>query len=140
VGFLILSARKLVRVTITFRVTERSDCEMVPLRTAALLLVLLWLPRSASPALAPPVVNGMRSIGVAVKQARLYRGVEKTVFEHTLSASASYGAMTQAWHAGSTTGMTPTFRVRYYGLRGRGGHRLRGLTAEPGARARAGAA
>eukprot|EP01050_Picozoa_sp_SAG11_P003710 SAG11_NODE_217_length_12229_cov_9.152185_8_plen_127_part_00 len=61
-----------------------------------------------------PVAKGMKSFGVAVKQAHLFKGVEKVVFEHTLSAGATHGAMTQAWHAGKPSGVTPRLRIRYY--------------------------
>eukprot|EP00040_Diaphanoeca_grandis_P012242 m.62236 g.62236 ORF g.62236 m.62236 type:complete len:371 (-) comp23117_c0_seq1:77-1189(-) len=58
--------------------------------------------------------GGLKSIGVAVKECRLVAGVEKTVFEHTLSAGATHGVMTQAWHAGKSSGVNPMLRIRYY--------------------------
>ena len=73
------------------------------LPSAAALLGAAMLPAAAaspSPA-APPAARGMKSIGVAVKAAHLFKGVEKTVFEHTLSAGATHGVMTEAWHAGA---------------------------------------
>ena len=63
---------------------------------------------------APPVAKGMKSIGVAIKQAKLVKGVEQTVFEHTLSAGATHGVMTEAWHAGKSSGVNPNLRIRYY--------------------------
>ena len=57
---------------------------------------------------------GMKSIGVAVKQSRLQKGVEKVVFEHTLSPGATHGVMTEAWHAGKPSGVNPNLRIRYY--------------------------
>jgi hypothetical protein len=68
------------------------------------------------PAAAPPPVvgAGMKSIGVAVKQSQLLKGVEKVVFEHTLSPSATHGVMTEAWHAGKPSGANPNLRIRYY--------------------------
>lgn len=65
-------------------------------------------------AAAPPVTRGMKSFGVAVKQAHLFKGVEKEVFAYNLSDSATHGAMTQAWHAGKPSGVTPRLRIRYY--------------------------
>jgi len=62
----------------------------------------------------PRVAAGMSSFGVAVKASHLFKGVEKTVFEHTLSAGATHGAVTQQWHAGKSSGVTPTLRVRMY--------------------------
>jgi hypothetical protein len=62
----------------------------------------------------PPAAAGMKSIGVALKQAHLYKGVEKTVFEHNLSATATHGVMTEAWHAGKSSGINPNLRIRYY--------------------------
>ena len=56
----------------------------------------------------------MRSFGTAVKQGRLKPGVEKTVFEYTLSSSATHGAITAQWHAGKSSGVTPSFRIRVY--------------------------
>lgn len=87
------------------------------LRLTALLLsvtagALLLIPSYA--AAAPPVVAGMKSIGVALKAGHLFKGVEKTVFEHTLSASATHGVMTEAWHAGKSSGINPNLRIRYY--------------------------
>eukprot|EP00941_MAST-03F_sp_MAST-3F-sp1_P000772 g772.t1 len=70
---------------------------------------------SPTPAAATTAVTkGMKSIGVAIKQCKLQQGVEKTVFEHTLSPGASHGVMTEAWHAGKPSGVTPGLRVRYY--------------------------
>ena len=63
---------------------------------------------------ATPVARGMKSFGVAVKQAHLFKGVEKEVFNHTLSTGVTHGAMTQAWHAGKPSGVTPRLRIRYY--------------------------
>ena len=46
----------------------------------------IGVPASAAPP--PAVAPGMKSIGVAVKQSRLQKGVEKVVFEHALSPGA----------------------------------------------------
>lgn len=62
----------------------------------------------------PAAVPGMKSIGTAVKQCKLQKGVEKVVFEHTLSPGATHGVMTEAWHAGKSSGVNPNLRVRYY--------------------------
>lgn len=82
----------------------------------AVLLAALPSPTAAlSPyAAAPPAAAGMKSIGVAVKQAHLFKGVEKTVYAHTLSATATHGVMTEAWHAGKSSGINPNLRIRYY--------------------------
>jgi hypothetical protein len=69
---------------------------------------------SLTTALNTPIPLGLKSIGTAVKQAQLEAGVEKTVFEHTLSPTATHGVMTQAWHAGKSSGITPELRIRYY--------------------------
>jgi len=79
------------------------------LRLALTTCVLL-----ASADAAPNVVSGMVSFGVAVKENHLVKGVEKTVFEHTLAAGATHGAVTQQWHAGKSSGITPTLRMRMY--------------------------
>ena len=52
------------------------------------LTLALLLPAAGA---ATPVSPGMKSFGVAVKQAHLFKGVEKTVFEHNLSATATHG-------------------------------------------------
>ena len=63
---------------------------------------------------APAVPKDLKSIGVAIKEASLKAGVEKSVFEHELSPGATHGVMTQAWHAGKSSGITPELRIRYY--------------------------
>lgn len=83
----------------------------------ALMLGLLSVPgvKPASSVTAPPAVApGMKSIGVAVKASTMQRGIEKVVFEHTLSPGATHGVMTEAWHAGRASGTNPNLRVRYY--------------------------
>ena len=82
----------------------------IRLAVAGLALLQLSGPAHA----ATPVTKGMKSFGVAVKAAHLFKGVEKTVFEHSLSAGATHGAMSQAWHAGKPSGVTPRLRIRYY--------------------------
>ena len=72
----------------------------------------IGVPASAAPP--PAVAPGMKSIGVAVKQSRLQKGVEKVVFEHALSPGATHGVMTEAWHAGKPSGVNPNLRIRYY--------------------------
>lgn len=62
----------------------------------------------------PKVNSGMVSFGTAIKNGRLVKNVEKTVFEHTLDDSATHGAITQQWHAGKPSGITPTMRIRMY--------------------------
>ena len=81
---------------------------------AAVICMLLSSTRVMGFGVQPPVSPGMKSIGVAVKQSRLQKGVEKTVFEHTLSPGATHGAMTEAWHAGKPSGVNPNLRIRYY--------------------------
>lgn len=61
-----------------------------------------------------PVSKGMKTFGVSIKEDRLQKGVEQLVFEHTLAPGATHGTMTQAWHAGKTSGMTPGLRIRMY--------------------------
>lgn len=50
----------------------------------------------------------------SAQSSKLLGGVEKTVFEHNLSATATHGAITQQWHAGKPSGVTPNLRVRMY--------------------------
>lgn len=56
----------------------------------------------------------MRPFGVAVKAFKVFAGVEKTVFNYTLSAGATHGAVTQQWHAGHPTMTSPQTRMRFY--------------------------
>lgn len=56
----------------------------------------------------------MKPFGVAVKEAELLPGVEKIVFEYSLSAGATHGAITQQWHAGKPSGDNPGTRMRIY--------------------------
>jgi hypothetical protein len=62
----------------------------------------------------PRVTPGMRSFGVALKAGHLFHGTEMTVFQHTLSAGVTHAAVTQQWHAGKSSGITPTLRIRMY--------------------------
>ena len=81
--------------------------------SCTLLLALCGTAAAFAPA-PPAVAGGMRSFGTAIKSANLIQNHERVVFEYNLTEGATHGAITQQWHAGKPSGITPSLRIRVY--------------------------